>query len=82
MVEIDVSSQIKILRTKLNLTQEELALKAEIPYTTLAKIENGNIKNPTIKKVYLIAKALNVSLDALITIKSYARKNSTTSRKV
>lgn len=53
-------------RTKLGLTQEQLAIKAGVPYTTLSKIENGLVKNPTINTLKKIADALEVSVDYLI----------------
>ena len=39
-----IGKKIKKLRQKNNLTQENLAIKAGIPYTTLTKIELGIIK--------------------------------------
>ncbi|MFH1543241.1 MAG: helix-turn-helix transcriptional regulator [Patescibacteria group bacterium] len=66
MNQISLGEKIKKLRNDKDLTQEELARKANIPYATLMKIENGQVKNPTIKTIYKIAKALNISLDELI----------------
>ena len=44
------------------------ARKADVPYTTLTKIETGVIKKPSVYIVAKIAKALRVSLDKLIKI--------------
>ncbi len=58
--------KIKELRLKKKLSQDELARKADVPYTTLTKIEIGVIKKPSVFVVAKIAKALNISLDKLI----------------
>lgn len=58
--------QIKKYRKELKLTQEELAMKAVIPYATLIKIENGHVDNPTIQTLIKIANALNVGVQDLI----------------
>ena len=57
---------IKKLRNKHKLSQEKLAQKAGITYTTLAKIESGVNDNPTMKTLVKLANALNVSIDKLI----------------
>lgn len=48
------------------MSQEDLAEKADISYSTLAKIEQGKIKNPSIFSVTQIAGALNMSIDELL----------------
>lgn len=63
-----LGKKIKELRLKQKLSQDELARKADIPYTTLTKIETGVIKKPSVYVVAKIAKALNISLDKLIEI--------------
>jgi len=60
--------KIKELRLKKNLSQDELARKADVPYTTLTKIEIGVIKKPSVYVMAKIAKALNISLDQLIKV--------------
>jgi len=62
----NIGEKIKKIRNDLNLTQEELAQKAEISYITLVKIEQGKVENPTMKTLQKIAKALAVSLDELV----------------
>jgi transcriptional regulator with XRE-family HTH domain len=42
-----------------------LARKADIPYTTLSKIESDVIKNPTLDTITKIAKGLEINLDEL-----------------
>jgi len=58
--------KIKKLRAGFGLSQDELARKADVPYTTLTKIETGVIKKPSVYVVAKIAKALDVSVDDLI----------------
>ena len=61
-----LGQKIKKLRQKLGLSQDDFARKADVPYTTLTKIETGVIKKPSVFVVSKIAKALNVSVDELI----------------
>ncbi len=60
-----LAQNVKKLRKKHKLSQEQLAQKAGITYSTLIKLESGANNNPTIKTLQLLAKALNVSLDKL-----------------
>ena len=60
-----LAQNIKKLRKQHNLSQEELAKKAGVTYSTLIKLESGVNKNPTIKTVQQIAAALGVNLDEL-----------------
>jgi transcriptional regulator with XRE-family HTH domain len=61
-----IGKNIKKYRAKLGLTQEDLARKAEVRYTTLTKIESDVIKNPSVYIVEKIAKALKVSIEKLL----------------
>ena len=61
-----IGSKIKKLRLKAELTQEGLARKANISYTTLTKVESGVIKNPSVKVIAKIADALGVSMENLV----------------
>jgi DNA-binding XRE family transcriptional regulator len=61
-----LGQKIKKLRQKLGLSQDDFARKADVPYTTLTKIETGVIKKPSVFVVSKIAKALSVSVDDLI----------------
>ena len=64
--ENKLGKRIKSLRLKLELSQDEFARKADIPYTTLTKIETGVIKKPSVFVMAKIAKALNITVDELI----------------
>ncbi|MFH1778113.1 MAG: helix-turn-helix transcriptional regulator [Candidatus Omnitrophota bacterium] len=66
MSRINLSQQIKKFRTKLKLSQDKLARKAEIPFSTLAKIEAGYTPNPSILTVVKISDALEIGLDELL----------------
>ena len=61
-----LGQKIKSLRNKLGLSQDEFARKADVPYTTLTKIETGVIKKPSVFVVSKIASALNISIESLI----------------
>ena len=62
----NIGDKIKQIRNKQGITQDELARKSEIPYTTLTKIESNVITKPTIQTVAKIAKGLGISIDELI----------------
>ena len=49
----ELGKNIKKLQTQFELSQDELARKADIPYTTFTKIETGVIKKPS---MYAVAK--------------------------
>ncbi len=61
-----IGDKIKQLRNKQGLTQDELARKSDLPYTTLTKIESNVITKPTIQTVMKIAKGLGIGLDDLM----------------
>lgn len=60
MITEKVGLRIKELRTILGLSQEKLALKAEIDRTYLAGVEQGK-RNPSIKSLEKIINALEVN---------------------
>ena len=62
----EIGDKIKILRTKQGLTQDALARKCDIPYTTLTKIEANVITKPSIQTVVKIAAGLDISIDQLL----------------
>ena len=63
-----IGSQVKQWRKVRELTQEGLARKADVPYTTLSKIESDVVKNPSIQTMMKIADGLEISLDELMRI--------------
>lgn len=61
-----ISKNIKKHREKLGLSQDQMARKADIPYSTYLKIESGYTPNPSIQTIVNITEALNISIDVLI----------------
>lgn len=61
-----LGANIKKFRQKRELTQDKLARLADIPYTTITKIETGVIKRPSVQAIAKIAKALDISIEKLI----------------
>jgi len=61
-----IGDKIKQLRNKQGLTQDELARKSDLPYTTLTKIESNVITKPTIQTVVKVANGLGIKIDELI----------------
>ena len=61
-----IGGNIKKLRTKQGLSQDDVARKAELKYSTLAKIEGDFVKKPGVQLMAKIAKALNVSIEELL----------------
>ena len=61
-----LAENIKKYRTKLGLTQEALARKADISYNTIIKLEAKGIMDPRMETLKKLAGALEVSIDKLI----------------
>ena len=61
-----ISENIKRIRTKLGFTQDDLAKKADIKYTTLMQVESGAVNKPSVQTMAKIVKALGVSIEDLI----------------
>ncbi len=59
MITDKIGLRVKELRTELGLSQEKLALKAEIDRTYLAGVEQGK-RNPSVKSLEKIIYALGV----------------------
>lgn len=59
-----LGQRIKELRTKLNMTQEDLAFKVGVDRSYMGFVERGE-KNPTLDKLIKIASTLKVSLSEL-----------------
>ena len=61
-----LSKNIKQLRKKHNLSQEQLAQKAGITYSTLIKIESGVNNNPTLETLRKISNVFKIKIDELV----------------
>lgn len=66
MDERGLGVRLQEARRKAGMTQQVLCQKANISYSTLAKIERGAIKSPSIFTIQNIAVALGVSMDELM----------------
>jgi transcriptional regulator with XRE-family HTH domain len=66
MDEKGLGSRLHAARQAAGLTQQALCQRANLSYSTLAKIERGAIKSPSIFTIQNIAEALGVSLDTLL----------------
>lgn len=68
-------ANIKLLRQKQGISQEQLARLADLKLSNLAKLEGGFNSNPTLNSLISLAKTLsNGSLDALVSGKVVAVK--------
>lgn len=65
-MEINIGKNVQRIRKEKGMTQDELARKADMSYATLAKIEIGMVKNPTIMTLIKLAKVLRVKVDDFI----------------
>jgi len=63
-----IGQKVKAWRKKREVTQDALAKKADIRYTTLAKIESDVIQNPSLQTITKIADGLGITIDDLIKI--------------
>ncbi len=66
MDEKQLGAVIQAARRKHGLTQQALCNASGLSYSTLAKIERGAIKAPSVFTLHTIARTLDVSLDELI----------------
>lgn len=67
--EVKVGERIKYWRQKLGITQDALSKRADIPLSTISKIESGSVNKPTIQTIMSIAKGLDISIDDLMEMK-------------
>lgn len=63
---ITLGQTIQDLRQQSGLTQDGLSDRAGLAYSTLAKIERGAIKNPSVFTIASIARVLEVSVEDLV----------------
>jgi len=68
MDEKGLGKRLQSMRRKAGLSQQELCHRASLSFSTLAKIERGAIKSPSIFTVKAIADVLNLTLDELLGI--------------
>jgi len=61
-----IGENIKRVRNKLGLTQDDLVRKSDVKHTTLTKIESNVVVKPSVQTVAKIAKALGVPMEDLV----------------
>lgn len=66
MDEVGLGKALQGARKAAGMTQQDLCHAAQLSYSTLAKIERGAIKSPSVFTVARIAQVLNSSVDALL----------------
>ena len=66
MDEVGLGKRLQEARQKAGFTQQQLCAAAGLSYSTLAKIERGAIKSPSIFTIQSIADTLGLSLDELL----------------
>lgn len=57
-----MENRLQVLRWERNLSQQELADKSGVSKSTIGGIENGRVKNPSVKNAVYLAKALGVDV--------------------
>lgn len=70
--EKTLGKKLQLARKRAGLTQQELCQKAGLSYSTLAKIERGAIRSPSVFTVANIAAATGTVLEDLIGVKQTA----------
>ena len=67
-IEVQFGERVRELRQAKGLSQEELAFKAGVHRTYLGGIERGE-RNPALRNIEAIAKALNITLSEFFQFK-------------
>jgi 2-haloacid dehalogenase len=75
-----LGESIQYHRKLVGFTQDELSDRAGLSYSTLAKIERGAIKNPSIFTVTALAGALNCTIEELLMIRAVQSRHTKTGR--
>ncbi|MBU4311790.1 MAG: helix-turn-helix domain-containing protein [Candidatus Omnitrophica bacterium] len=68
-ITVKFSRRLRKLRKKYNLTQEELAEKADISYKNVQYLESKNPTCPSLRTLHKIATAFNIPLSKLLDFK-------------
>jgi transcriptional regulator with XRE-family HTH domain len=61
-----IGENIKRVRNKIGLTQDDLVRKSSVKHTTLTKIESNVVIKPSVQTVAKIAQSLGVSVEDLL----------------
>ena len=71
-IKLKVGQRIKVLRKEIGLSQEALALKAEVDRTYVTDVENGR-RNVSVEILERIISALEVSFIEFFTSKEFKK---------
>src|SRR3954463_15955695 len=66
MDEKTLGNKLQLARKRAGMTQQELCQKAGLSYSTLAKIERGAIRSPSVFTVAAIAAATGTAIEDLL----------------
>ena len=80
LIQKQFGERVRELRLAMNLSQEELAFKAGVHRTYLGSIERGE-RNPSLKNIAAIAKALDITLSELFSFGDTKSERVRTSKK-
>src|SRR5437762_13685329 len=75
MDERALGRRLQLARRRAGLTQQELCQKAGLSYSTLAKIERGAIRSPSVFTVAAIAGATQTPFEDLLDIQASGLKS-------
>lgn len=77
--QISFGQHVRLLRNRLGITQEEVAHRAGVHVTYLSGIERG-VRNPSLKNIRALARALGVPTASLFTFETAPPDNGTPNR--
>lgn len=66
MEKIDIGPRLRRLRKNRNLTQEQLARRADLNYAVIGHLERGTSRDPHASTLNAIANALDISIGELL----------------
>ncbi len=71
-IKLKIGQRIRVLRKDIGLSQEALALKAEVDRTYVTDVENGR-RNVSVEILERLIKALNVSIAEFFKAKEFKK---------
>ncbi|HEY5549854.1 MAG TPA: HAD-IA family hydrolase [Candidatus Saccharimonadales bacterium] len=81
MDEKALGRRLQLARKRAGMTQQELCQKAGLSYSTLAKIERGAIRSPSVFTVAAIAQATGSAVEDLLDLEARGLKPAATAKK-
>ncbi len=81
MDERALGKRLQLARKRAGMTQQELCQKAGLSYSTLAKIERGAIRSPSVFTVASIAQATGAAIEDLLDLESRGLKPAAPAKK-